>query len=205
MSEYTSGRKVNIEPESIVKNYSSFGLEAIHDVDCGDFLRGALFEISKDQNCSTNNVKNLAFVSLEWKFECSKCNRYMTMSLKDFVVKIKVAQEASLKDLLKTFLHTKTCPCGQSCEVPPGVKHLGKYIFLEIDRSIYVGKYSFFEQVCSLKIWLCSGYYNFLEGLNSDFCLGILCFFLFMFIFIFSFIQEPKFQSFLKLQKKLRH
>ena len=28
------------------------------------------------------------------------------------------------------------CRCGNECEVPPCVKHAGKYIFVEIDRSI---------------------------------------------------------------------
>lgn len=129
-----------MESIAIFQNYRAFGLEAIHDVDCGDFLRGLLFETGSDLSHNPNEVKELAFLHLEWKFECPKCHRFMTMSLKDYVMKIKVSQEKSLEKLIHDFTETKACPCGQVSKVAPTVKKLSKYIFIEIDRSISSGK-----------------------------------------------------------------
>ena len=52
---------------------------------------------------------------------------------------ISVKQEKSLDNLLHDFLKTKSCPCGQLCEVEPTIKKIGKYVFLEIDRTVVSG------------------------------------------------------------------
>ena len=91
--------------------------------------------------CLENDVENLCFNYIEWKFECPKCQRFMTMALKDFVLKISVKQEKSLDNLLQDFLNTKSCPCGQMCSVEPTIKKMGKYVFLEIDRTVFSGRY----------------------------------------------------------------
>ena len=140
MSEYTSTKKLNIEPESIVKNYNAYGLQAIHDIDCGDFLRGLLYEIGEDKEHNPNQVKNQTLVSLEWKFECSNCNRFLTINVKDYVLKISISEEKSLEKLIEEFLQVKKCPCGNTCKVNPKVKQLGKYLYLEIDRSVVIAE-----------------------------------------------------------------
>ena len=48
MSEYVEGKKSQLDPKAIIQNYPTFGLQAIHEVDCGDFLRGVLYELGKD-------------------------------------------------------------------------------------------------------------------------------------------------------------
>ena len=138
-SEYLIPKKVPLEVETLAKNYCAFGLNTIQDTDCGDFLRGALRHASSKDKCLENDAENLCFNYIEWKFECPKCLRFMTMALKDFVLKISVKQEKSLDNLLHDFLKTKSCPCGQLCEVEPTIKKIGKYVFLEIDRTVVSG------------------------------------------------------------------
>ena len=57
MSEYVEGKKTQLDPNGIVENYSAFGLQAIHDVDCGDFLRGVLYELGKDYYIDGQNTQ----------------------------------------------------------------------------------------------------------------------------------------------------
>lgn len=142
MNEYSNGQRYQLEPLSIVKNYASFGLDSIHDtIDVGDFLRGALFEIgsdaSNDEHYKDTSVRNMTFVHLEWKFECEKCQRFLTMNVKDYVLKLKISEEKSLEKILEDFFFKKKCPCGKiCCHLKPNVKSKGKYVFLEIDRTV---------------------------------------------------------------------
>ena len=142
-SEYLLPKKVPLEVGTLAKNYQAFGLNTIQDIDCGDFLRGALRHAAYKEKCLENDVENLCFNWIEWKFECPKCKRFMTMALKDFVLKISVKQEKSLDNLLHDFLNTKSCPCGQMCMVEPTIKKMGKYVFLEIDRTVVSGRFNF--------------------------------------------------------------
>ena len=114
---------------------------AIHDIDCGDFLRGVLFEIGQDSNHNTNTIKENTFAFLQWKFECISCKRYITMQLKDYVIKISVIDEKPLDALLDEFFKTKRCRCGAKNDVEPEVKMSGSYLFLEIDRTIAISKF----------------------------------------------------------------
>jgi len=82
------------------------------------------------------DIKHSFYISIEWKFECESCHRYMVSNMKEYVLKIDGSKEGSLADLLQKFLHYKVCSCGNKCEVEPNVKHHGKYLFIEIDRSV---------------------------------------------------------------------
>lgn len=139
-SNYMCPKDVPLDITRITKNYHKFGLRTIQEIDCGDFLRGLLSNVAKDQVHMPNEIHENSFFNVDWKFECPNCRRYMTMTLKDYCVKIKVSQENALAQLLEDFLYTKSCPCGQYCRIEPTVKHLGKYLFLEIDRAVYSGK-----------------------------------------------------------------
>ena len=141
--EYLAPKKVPIDVSFLTKNYKAFGIYNPHDIDCGDFLRSVLNVVAKNETHLTNNIKEMCFTHLEWKFECSKCLRFMTMAIKDYVIKIKVNQEKSLGKLLEDFIYHKTCPCGQQFKMKPTAKHLGKYLFLEIDRTVYLSMYIF--------------------------------------------------------------
>lgn len=143
MSQYLGNVTKIIKPDLIVKNYKSFGLEAIYDTDVGDFLRGVLHKIGEN-HLEQNQVKNQAFIWIEWKFECPSCQRFLTMNVKDYVLKVKVPEEKPLEKLLEDYLRVKKCPCGKLCKIgEPRVKNIGKYLFLEIDRSILSGKKAF--------------------------------------------------------------
>merc|ERR1719414_1261761 len=82
------------------------------------------------------DIKDLFQLSIEWKFECESCHRFIVINLKEYVLKIDGSMEGSLDDLLQKFLHNKVCRCGKECNVEPRVKLQGKYLFIEIDRSI---------------------------------------------------------------------
>ncbi len=51
---YRNGSKLLLDPISIMSNYAAFGLEgqSVHEVDCGDFLRSALFKVIVSINVS---------------------------------------------------------------------------------------------------------------------------------------------------------
>lgn len=62
----------------------------------------------------------------------------MVSSIKDFVLTLDGgAESGSLEELLRRFLHEKRCvSCGNRAEdIEPEVRHLGRYIFVEIDRT----------------------------------------------------------------------
>lgn len=153
----SSSKKVN--PECIIQNYKSFGLETTPTtVDSGEFLRACLYElcspklvekgqnyceVKEDPDCPVKkdqqvekHLKSMMHLSLEWKFECPGCKRYMYMSMQDYVLKLSGSIAGSLEELLDSFLHLKKCKCGTTCKVYPGVKSAGEYIFLEIDRTV---------------------------------------------------------------------
>ena len=140
LTEYLTTKQLLIDADIIFKNYKKFGLLSINDADCGDFLRGFLKTIAEDKPNYPNDLATKCGVWLEWKFECSQCNRFLTIRAKDYVLKLKVSEEKSLNDLLKDFLNSKTCRCGKVNAVTPTVKNIGQYIFLEIDRNVYSGK-----------------------------------------------------------------
>ena len=98
-----------------------------------------MYEIGEDKTHYPNKTKEKCFIWLEWKFECPGCHRFLTMQVKDYVLKIKVPEEKSLEKLLEDYLNCKKCAsCGKLCEVEPRVKNLGPNLFLEIDRSILI-------------------------------------------------------------------
>ena len=138
-SEYLNTKKLMIDADLIVKNYKTFGLDAVHDLDCGDFLRGFLKAVGEDKSCSPNELTQKCRIWLEWKFECNQCHRFLAMHVKDYVLKLRVPEEKSLHDLLNEFIHTKVCRCGKVNNISPVIKNAGKYLFLEIDRTVYSG------------------------------------------------------------------
>ncbi len=153
MEKYHQDKISIIHPDLVVKNYQSFGLENIHDVDCGDFLRKLLHEMAKESEHleTTPKVKENAFIHIEWKFECPSCNRFLSMQIKDYVLKIQIWDEKCLEELLQDLLYRKKCPCGQLCKVEPSLKHLGQYLFIEVDRAlISSGKNLAFSRIFSL-------------------------------------------------------
>ena len=127
-------------PVSITSNYSSFGIdpESIGTLDCGDFLRECLNWICQDrkEHWEDGSWMSLFSLSLDWKFECLFCRRYIVTSYKDFVLKVDGSREASLDQHLDSFLTKRTCLCGHQNTVSPTVKTSGKYVFIEINRSI---------------------------------------------------------------------
>ena len=115
------------------------GLEpdSVGTVDCGDFLRLCLQKVGDSfaKHLKVDHVHSSCFVSVEWKFECVGCLRYIVTSYKDYVIKIDGFQEASFDEHIGSFLGKKVCLCGTLNSVQPLVKHAGKYLFFEVNRS----------------------------------------------------------------------
>eukprot|EP00095_Tigriopus_kingsejongensis_P002733 maker-scaffold226_size249562-snap-gene-1.17 protein:Tk02733 transcript:maker-scaffold226_size249562-snap-gene-1.17-mRNA-1 annotation:"hypothetical protein" len=141
--DYARGRRVVPDFEVVARAYARFQVPEL-PVDCGDFLRGALRAVaqcSREHRGGALDAIETAFqISLQWKFECPGCQRFMVMTGRDFVLRIEGAQAGSLAQLLNRYLHEKTCQCGATTRVYPGVQRAGEYILIEIDRNCRVSQ-----------------------------------------------------------------
>ncbi len=123
--QYQNGtrRAPGLSVARISSNMSRFGVDSAA-ADVGDFLRAALHTAATataDHGArdGEKSVADLFTLSLIWRFECGSCNRFTHSSYRDNVLRLDGgrAGEASLQQMLDTFLNKKRCHCGQVSEV----------------------------------------------------------------------------------------
>ena len=58
------------------------------------------------------SLRNLFLTTIEWKFECQNCQRFVKAQIEDILLKLEASEVKSFENQLNYFLQTRKCICG---------------------------------------------------------------------------------------------
>jgi len=82
------------------------------------------------------SLRNLFLTTIEWKFECQNCQRFVKAQNEDILLKLEAPEVKSLEHQLDSFLQTRKCTCGAKSPADFKIKRAGKWLLLEVDRTL---------------------------------------------------------------------
>ena len=80
------------------------------------------------------SLRNLFLTTIEWKFECQNCQRFVKAQNEDILLKLEAPEVKSLEHQLDSFLQTRKCTCGVKSPADFKIKR-GMFSFTNSTKS----------------------------------------------------------------------